>query len=142
MIIKQCGKVIEKRENFVVVQIAPDIACKGCDGCAQSKKSRKITVRDQADVNIGDSVEIEIDSKDALKAGFILFMLPVIGLLAGVLTAIFFIGVSSTSFIVVSGFIGAFIPVFFIKKIFSKLSLNRKIVKNRLSNNPACNGKT
>jgi len=129
MIVKQCGQVIEKNGDCVVVEIAPDTACKGCGGCEQSSKSRKITVRTDKNLSVGDAVEIEMDSKDALKAGAVLFLFPVLGLLAGTAAGVFFIGVESTHKVVACGFAGAIGPVFFIKKFFSTMPLNRKISK-------------
>ena len=127
MIVKQCGKVIEKKGDTVIVEIAPDSACEGCGGCEQSSKSRKITVRTNENLSIGDAVEIEIDSKDALKAGAILFLFPVLGLLAGAGLAVLFTGTVQPLKVVISGFAGALLPVFFIRKFFSNISLNRKI---------------
>lgn len=81
------GKVIESRGFEAKVSIEPSEACKHCAAshfCRPAGESRVIEVENKVGAHVGDEVCIEISAKIGFFAFFLLFGLPVILGLVGI----------------------------------------------------------
>lgn len=82
---KTAGKISKLLPgNVAEVICEPNDACEKCKGCAMSS-SGEIIVRAKNSIGAGagDRVEIEIPEGEGIRAALMVFILPVIGLLAG-----------------------------------------------------------
>lgn len=85
------GKVIELQDVNARVNVEPSDACKHCSACHicyPSGKSRVIEVENSMGAHIGDIVYIEISDKVGFFALFLVFVLPVLLGLIGVLVGV------------------------------------------------------
>jgi len=85
--VKEKGEIIESRGFDAKVCIEPSEACKHCAAshlCRQDGESRVIEVENKVGAHVGDEVYIEISATIGFVAFFLLFGLPVILGLIGV----------------------------------------------------------
>ncbi|UCG92393.1 MAG: SoxR reducing system RseC family protein [candidate division WOR-3 bacterium] len=85
------GRVIELQGVDARVSVEPSDACKHCSACHlcyPSGKSRVIEVENSIGAHIGDVVHIEISDKVGFFALFLVFVLPVLLGLSGLLIGV------------------------------------------------------
>lgn len=89
---KKKGWVTDISKNgWAQVVVDRGDACNNCEAsrfCHAIADCSKIKTRviNQADASLGDLVTIELNSKTVIKSAFVLYLVPVIGLLAGAIT--------------------------------------------------------
>ncbi len=102
------------------------------------KKKQIIVVAKTNNVSIGDSVTIQTKTSDFLKAGFLLFILPVIGLFAGIAVTGLFAGIAVTGLFLnphsdwvyfMGGLIGLIIAFAGLKILSRHISVKGTIIK-------------
>jgi sigma-E factor negative regulatory protein RseC len=81
----ETGTVIEVRPGFAMVMLKRNETCARCHGCFESKNKEYMIseVRDTYGVSIGNVVRIETSGVSKVKGGFILYILPILLLVAG-----------------------------------------------------------
>ncbi len=78
--------VLEVKDKKAKVKIERSKSCRGCGLCSLNPGGMMVTeVEDPIGVKVGNRVQVEIPDKDFLKAAFILYLVPVIGLITGAL---------------------------------------------------------
>ena len=81
------GKVIKVSGNEAIVQIRNHSSCSSCGGCGTSNKNKVNTIwtKNYQDANVGDFVKIELTEKTLLKLSTLVYIIPVISLLIGLI---------------------------------------------------------
>ncbi len=126
MINRKEGKVIKVTASETYVEIIPPESCKNCSGCA-TKKNQVIITDNANNISIGDFVNVTIKPSAFLKAGFFLFIFPVIGLFLGIGIAYYFF---HSDFAYFTGGATGIVVSFFVLKLFAtQLSVRGQIVK-------------
>ena len=79
------GIITALNGDKATVALPPKKACGGCGKCALGKggKEMELTAENTAGAKKGDRVAVEVPFRDPLASSFILFGLPLLGLLAG-----------------------------------------------------------
>lgn len=91
---KQYGYVIKRLdEEKVLVKARKHTACKNCGGCGGANKRNAsnqavVEARDNLGVSPGASVIMEADSKTVLLGAFLVYLLPVLALIIGLVVGI------------------------------------------------------
>jgi len=124
--IKEIGKVVEKKDGKVVVEFGEDIQrCKACHlNFLCNFKKNLVTFDTEEDLNCGDKVMVEIEEKKPVFSALILFFVPSF-LFIFLLISLKELGQIKSFFISFSG-VGVY---FFILKILSKLLRNKLNVR-------------
>jgi sigma-E factor negative regulatory protein RseC len=79
------GLVIDTDEQIARVVVEKSADCGSCNACSMGKGRTMIAeVENPINAQEGDSVLVEVSDKQILKAGVLVFMLPLAGLLSGV----------------------------------------------------------
>jgi len=128
MITCKNGRIIKINHDDIHVEIIPSESCKDCSGC-MVKRKQVVVVAKTDNVSLGDSVKVGTKSSDFLKAGLLLFMLPVLGLFAGIGVTGYFFNSHSDSASFTGGLIGLIIAFFGLKKFSKHISVKGNIVK-------------
>lgn len=83
----QMGKVISVKMKTALVEVERQSACQDCKGCRFGTDEGKLTVDAVNDVNAvtGDLVEINLCTTNILKASVIVYLIPLIMLILGVI---------------------------------------------------------
>lgn len=94
-----CGVVKEVKESTVVVTMERQDMCGDCHACEMisGKKSCTLNCETQIPCQVGDKVEVGLTSDYFLKATYLIYGVPLIGFLIGLL-----IGISATKYIEVA----------------------------------------
>ena len=82
---RERGTVIAAREGAVDVRVQGGAACQNCSACCRVDRNG-VTIenaRDALGAAVGDSVEVEIPEGADARAGVLVFVLPVVGMLVG-----------------------------------------------------------
>ncbi len=99
------GVVLEVKDRVAKVEVKGRPACKKCGACRMGKDDKIITeVGNNVGAHPGDTVQIKINTPSLLKAAFVIYIVPVIGLMLSVI-----IGekiTSSQTLIAVLGMVG------------------------------------
>lgn len=124
--IKEIGKVVEKKDGKVVVEFDKDIQrCKACHlNFLCNFKKNLVTFDTKENLNCGDKVMVEIEEKKSVFSALVLFFIPSF-LFIFLLISLKELGQIKSFFISFSG-IGIY---FFILKILSKLLRNKLNVR-------------
>jgi len=86
----ECGIVISAHNGFATVQMQKGDNCKDCTICdSYGAGFRSIEAVNNIGAQVGDSVEVEIKSSNLLKYSFLVFIFPIIMMIAG-----YFAGIS------------------------------------------------
>lgn len=82
----EIGQVIEEKGSFVVVSLQRQEACAKCGACTAGLKAKEMIVEAENMCNAkkGDMVNITLEKSNFLKAVIIMYVLPLLGLLAGI----------------------------------------------------------
>jgi len=99
------GVVISTSDDLAVVELERGEFCKGCNACATFGDGRMcLEAKNALDAQIGDKVRVEVASKHVLSGAMLIFVLPILAMIAG-----YFIGQRfSTGASELPGIIGAF----------------------------------
>ena len=124
--IREIGKVVEKKDGKVVVEFDKDIQrCKVCHlNFLCNLKKNLVTFDSEENLNCGDKVMVEIEEKKSVFSALILFFIPSF-LFIFLLISLKELGQIKSFFISFSG-VGVY---FFILKILSKLLRNKLNVR-------------
>lgn len=81
------GVVTAVKGERAVVQLLKHTACGDCGAChlGDDSKHIKIECANEVGAQVGEFVEIDLESPNVLGAAFIMYMIPLAALLAGVL---------------------------------------------------------
>ncbi|MHC1785965.1 MAG: SoxR reducing system RseC family protein [Christensenellales bacterium] len=79
------GTVVQEEKKGVLVCFDRLAACAGCNACGRDKKQTTVFVYGQA--RIGDVVSVEMPDAQVLKASLLSYLVPLLGLLAGLFAA-------------------------------------------------------
>lgn len=106
------GTVVKQEHSGVLVSFERLAACHGCNACGREKQTTTVFVPGNA--RQGDRVSVQIPDVQVLKASALMYLIPLIGLVAGL-----FIGGAATSGrdlgMVVGGLIGLIISALLLK---------------------------
>ena len=81
----ECGLVIDTNEQIAHVKVEKSKNCDGCSACGVGRGRTMIAeVDNPINAKKGDSVLIEVSDKQAIKAGLLIFGLPLAALFIGV----------------------------------------------------------
>lgn len=86
------GLVVKKEKNIMEVLVKRSSACgENCGHCnACSGLEQIVKVEDVDGIFVGDTVQLELKSKNVLNAAFLVYILPLILLILGYIIAGFF----------------------------------------------------
>jgi sigma-E factor negative regulatory protein RseC len=85
-LVKEQGKIEELNKNTAVVRIQKRSACDHCESkgsCSISNRDMLIEVPNDLQAGVGDHVEVSVPEGTLLKLSAIVYLLPVMALLAG-----------------------------------------------------------
>lgn len=82
----EVGEVIEVKDPYVVVSLMRSEACGKCKACTAGLQETQMIMEaeNQCDAHVGDFVEIYLKEENFLKAVFIMYGIPLIGLMIGI----------------------------------------------------------
>lgn len=127
----EVGIVKEVKGSNVLVSLVRQEACKHCQACTQGMQEKEMVLEafNQCQAKVGDQVEVSLDVSPFLQASFIMYGIPLISLLVGILAGYMgaeWFGVPDQKEVValVSGFLLLFIT-------YGIIALNEKRFKSK-----------
>lgn len=90
----EIGQVIEKRENNrLLIRLERQEACAKCRACTAGMQSKDMLLEAEnlCNASVGDNVEISLEETDFMKAVLIMYGIPFIAFVAGVLIGYYFL---------------------------------------------------
>ena len=122
---KSNGKVIEINGNKIKLKMFKESSCAHCSGCGDANKmARELELTYNGEVEVGDIVTFELEDSKMLKIGFIVYVLPILMMIAG-----YFIsnrlGHSETTSVLIS--LGFLIISFVCLHIYDKYFVKEKV---------------
>ncbi|MGI6096993.1 MAG: SoxR reducing system RseC family protein [Dethiobacteria bacterium] len=99
------GKVIECHDDYALVRLRKHIACAGCGRCGgilggPETKDQLVEVSNPIGAEVGQHVKVESDPRQMLFVAFMLYLVPVLVFIGGVLGGAYlytFLGFSDSS---------------------------------------------
>jgi sigma-E factor negative regulatory protein RseC len=85
---QQVGKVIEVFDNHQAkLLMTKHAACESCGACHRGKENMNMNIIafNEVDAQIGDTVEVDMETQSVLGAAFIVYVIPLFTLLAGLI---------------------------------------------------------
>ncbi len=85
---QESGEVVELKNGLASIRMTRSEACAHCSGgCKPGENSKHMYIEavDQVGVRLGDKVMVELPSSSMAKATFILYFIPLLALVFGVL---------------------------------------------------------
>lgn len=85
----QIGYIKEKMsENTAKVSMRKHAACGECGACQHGQENMQLDIiaLNKINANIGEKVEVDLETTNVLKAAFIMYVLPLIATLLGAVT--------------------------------------------------------
>ncbi|MDI6793830.1 MAG: SoxR reducing system RseC family protein [bacterium] len=80
------GRIIKVEGNQARVTLEPKEACRSCKLCQAGRQGEMIIqVENSIGARVGDQVKLEIEVEEVLRSAFLLYGLPLLGLLIGFL---------------------------------------------------------
>lgn len=133
------GKVVAVGDNKATVKIKRNSACGDCKACElgmSNLSELNVEVENTMGAGIGDHVRLEMGTPDVLKAAFVVYTIPLMALLIGIVGTYFATGKegSPNEFLMIAvGFTLMILSGFFVKmkdnKIKSNSSLEPKMIE-------------
>lgn len=81
---KEVGRVQQARDRTALVVFAENPGCTGCAmKCHAGSGGREVEAINEVGAAVGDTVEVVFEEKAVLKGSFIVYLIPVIAMLAG-----------------------------------------------------------
>ena len=129
---KKSGLVINKDSKMLDILVIRESACGGkcesCAGCSGEDKPLIINVKDDGRFNKGDRVELNMDSSTVLKYSAMVYIIPIIAFIIGVVCATIILGkynIKSHEFLsLLFGILFLVISIFILRGIDKKISKN------------------
>lgn len=84
---KECGVVLKVMDQKAVVNIKRRSACGHCKACEMGRsdvKEMNVIAKNEIGAEVDDNVNIIMDTPDVLRAALIVYVIPLIALVAGV----------------------------------------------------------
>ena len=83
------GRVISVHERRALIELLPGEQCAHCSLCSQGSAGRKMSLELEAieGLHPGHEVTIQIDSREVLKGGWTIFILPLMSFIVGAVAA-------------------------------------------------------
>lgn len=79
------GRVINLKEDLATVEIEKKSACGTCRACTLGSGNTMITeAENPLGAKLGQRVRVEISSKEILKGAFLIYILPLLALISGI----------------------------------------------------------
>jgi len=135
---KEVGKIIEVTDKVVVVETDVHEKCSKCCSC-QASRGRQVSIRNKGDekFSVGDKVEIVVETKSILRVYLLLYAVPLVIFLGGVLAVHFITHSPIVSFaagIALLGLCYAVLSIYIKNRhgFFAEISV-KKITSNRTS---------
>lgn len=127
----EVAEVIETYSNRAKIRIRAGGSCQGCaiaNVCLGGDTCKEIEVINNIGAKVGDNVKIDIDGSASIFASFLIFIFPLIFLIAGIfvgsyLSNAFFPKINKTLFTVSCSFIFliiSFLILYMLNKYFTK----------------------
>jgi sigma-E factor negative regulatory protein RseC len=88
----EIGQVIEKRDNnILVVKLQRQEACAKCRACSAGMKTEEMLLEAEnlCNAEVGDKVDIALEESDFMKAVFIMYGIPFIFFVVGLIGSYF-----------------------------------------------------
>jgi sigma-E factor negative regulatory protein RseC len=87
MYVREIGKVADIKDNTAIIKIQRRSSCGSCTACGMRKDQNEILlpVSNDLGAKLGDWVELELQSISILKASTIVYVIPLIALILGVI---------------------------------------------------------
>lgn len=84
---KQCGLVTEVEGAYAKVIMQRHTSCSSCNACKMGHENHKVEIRglNNAKAKVGQWVSVDMDNHDVLMAAFIVYVIPLIALIAGIM---------------------------------------------------------
>lgn len=84
---KQCGQIIRLMDDTAKVKMQRHSSCAGCNACKMGATEKPIELEalNPLMAKEGDWVEVEMDNQHVLSAAFMMYMIPLLFLIFGVL---------------------------------------------------------
>lgn len=87
---EQYGEVIDIRDQLAVVRVRRHSACRQCGRCGMGitggePLDPEVEVRNPIGAQVGQVVRITMDTRQLLLASFIVYLLPILGLILGII---------------------------------------------------------
>jgi len=126
------GRVIKVENGMARVEMERTSICARCGICLQSSGDKPILyIKDSLGARPGDKVLVSVESKEVLKAAFLIYLFPLFGLVAGYFLGRAVFGTERTG-ILFAG-IGFFSALFFLyqydKRLKGQKSREAKIIR-------------
>jgi len=126
------GRVVKVDSGVAQVEMERTSACARCGICLQSSGDKSILyVKDSLGARPGDEVLVSVESKEILKAAFLIYLFPLVGLIAGYFLGRTVLG-TETAGIIFAG-LGFFTTLFFLyqydKRLKAQKSRGAKIIQ-------------
>ena len=83
---KQCGVITEVKGEYATVVMQRHTSCSGCNACKMGHEDKKVEIRglNNAKGKVGEWVSVDMENHDVLMAAFIVYVIPLIALIAGI----------------------------------------------------------
>lgn len=104
----ESGIVTEKKDNFVVVKLERQEACAKCKACVAGLESKDMFIEAEnlCNAEINDIVSISLENSSFIKAVFIIYGIPLVALLMGLLVGYYISGKEMVSILIGFIFLG------------------------------------
>jgi sigma-E factor negative regulatory protein RseC len=115
------GIVTNTGAGIAWVRTLPNEACAGCPSCGTCNAQREdaeVEVINEIGARVGDRILVDIKTSAFLKATFLLYVFPIIGLLAGAMLGVqaaAYYGYDSSACSALFGFAAFFLTVAFVR---------------------------
>ncbi|MDH5174241.1 MAG: SoxR reducing system RseC family protein [Elusimicrobiota bacterium] len=114
------GKVVKVENGMAQVEMGPTSACARCGICLQSSGDKPILyVTDSKGARPGDEVIVSVDSRQILKTAFLVYLFPLVGLIAGYFLGRAILGTEIAGIIFAA--FGFFATLFFLRQYDKRL---------------------
>ncbi|MFQ5866884.1 MAG: SoxR reducing system RseC family protein [bacterium] len=126
------GKVVKVENGVAQVEMERTSACARCGICLQSSGDKPILyVKDSLGAHPGDEVLLSVESKEVLKAAFLIYLFPLVGLVAGYFFGRTVFGTERTGILFAGvGFLGALFFLYqYDKRLKAQQSGQGKIIR-------------
>ncbi|ABR48516.1 positive regulator of sigma E, RseC/MucC [Alkaliphilus metalliredigens QYMF] len=83
---KQCGTVVSLEGKMAKVLMQRQASCGDCTACKMGQEEMKLEVKalNNANAQVGQRVEIDMEHQNVLAAAFIVYMIPLFALMMGI----------------------------------------------------------
>jgi len=126
------GRVVKVENGVAKVEMERTSSCARCGICLQGSGEKMILyAKDSLGVHPGDEVLVSMESKEVLKAAFLIYLFPLIGLIAGYLIGRTIFGTENVGILFAGfGFFGVFFLLYeYDKRLKSRINREAIIIR-------------